>query len=91
MEFWKLILKEIRVLKIGVLKIIWRLKFWKLNLEIEVLKIGILKIKSRNWSFEKYLKIEILKNYFDNGIFFLKKKLRSKDEELRRSTLGFLG
>ena len=35
MEFWKLNLKEIEILKI-----IWELEFWKLNLK----EIGILKI-----------------------------------------------
>ena len=63
MEFWKLNLK-----KIGILKIIWELEFWKLNLkEIGVLnnnwelkfwklnlRIGVLEIKfERNWSFGK--------------------------------------
>ena len=43
MRNWNL---KIGVLKIEVLKIIWRLKFWKLY---------------ENWSFENYLKIEILK------------------------------
>ena len=62
-------LKIENCLKIGVLKIIWWLKLWKLNLKIEVLKIGILKIKFRNWSFENYLKIEVLKIKFGNWSF----------------------
>ena len=37
----------------GILKIIWELEFWKLNL-----RIGFLEIKfERNWSFKNYLKI----------------------------------
>ena len=45
--------------KTRVLKIIWKLKFWKLNLKIGVLKI-IWKL-FENWSFENYLKIKIWK------------------------------
>ena len=49
MEFWKKKLKEIGVFEnclwIGVLKIIWKLEFWKLNLK----EIGVLKI---NWELE---------------------------------------
>ena len=69
MEFWKLNLK-----KIGILKIVWELKFWKLSknwscenyLKIEVfenyLKIEVLKNKYGNWSFENWnLEIEVLK------------------------------
>ena len=56
--------------EIGILKIIWELKFWKLfeNWSFEnYLKIGVLKIRNlknwiRNWSFENDLKIEVLKN-----------------------------
>ena len=52
-------------MRIGVLKIIWKLKFWKLfeNWNFEnYLKIGVLKIKfERNWSFENYLRIRVLK------------------------------
>ena len=47
LEFWKLNLKEI-----GVLKIISELEFWKLNLGIRVLEIKF----KRNWSLENYLK-----------------------------------
>ena len=49
MEFWKLNLKEI-----GILKIIW-------ELEILNLRIGILEVKfKRNWNFENYLGIGVL-------------------------------
>ena len=41
MEFWKLNLKEIRILKI-----IRKLEFWELNL-----RIGGLRIKFKNWNF----------------------------------------
>ena len=52
MEFWKLNLKEI-----GILKIIWELEFCKLNL-----RIGILGIKfERSWNFKNYLRIRVLK------------------------------
>ena len=61
MEFWKLNLKEI-----GILKIIWELRFWKLNLGI-----GSLEIKfERNWSFENYLRIGVLKISFKNWSFW---------------------
>ena len=50
MEFWKLNLKEIKILKI-----IWEWEFWKLNLGIEVLEIKF----ERNMNFENYLRIRI--------------------------------
>ena len=60
MEFWKLNLKEI-----GVLKINWELEFWKL-----VLRIGILEIKfERNWNFENYLRFGVLKIKYKNWNF----------------------
>ena len=60
MEFWKLNLREI-----GVLKIIWELEFWKF-----VLRIGILEIKlERNLNFENYLRIGVLKIKFKNWSF----------------------
>ena len=60
MEFWKLNLKEIRILKI-----IWELELWKLNL-----KIGVLEIKfERNWNFENYLRIGAMKIKFKNWNF----------------------
>ena len=49
-------------LKIGILKIIWKLEFWKLNLRIEVLEIKF----ERNWKFENYLRIGVLKIKFKN-------------------------
>ena len=62
LEFWKLILEEIGVLKINwelefrklnleikVLKIIWKLEFWKLNLRIEISNIKVLKIEFLNF------------------------------------------
>ena len=59
-ESWKLNLKEI-----GILEIIWKLEFWKLNL-----RIGVSEIKfERNWNFENYLRIEILKIKFKNWRF----------------------
>ena len=51
--------------KTGVLKIIWELEFWKLNLIIGVLEIKF----ERNWSFENYLKIGVLKIRFKNWNF----------------------
>ena len=39
--------------KTRVLKIIWKLKYWKLNLKIEIFKMGVLKIKFENLNFEK--------------------------------------
>ena len=65
MEFWKLNMKEIRILKI-----IWELEFWKLNLGIGVLEIKF----ERNWSFEKYLKIKILDNYLKIEVLEIKFK-----------------
>ena len=67
MEFWKLFenWSVENYLKIGVVKIIWKLKFWRINLEIEVLKIRILK----NWSFENDLKFEVLKSKSGNWSF----------------------
>ena len=79
MEFWKLNLKEI-----GVLKINWELESWKLVLRIGVLKInfersfnfenylriGVFEIKfERNWNFENYLRIGVLKIKFKNWSF----------------------
>ena len=60
-------MKEIGVFEnclwIGVLKIIWKLEFWKLNLK----EIGVLKINfERNWSFGNYLRIGVLKIKFKN-------------------------
>ena len=53
MEFWKLNLKEIKILTI-----IWELEFWKLNL-----RIGVLEIKFEiSWNFENYLIIESFEN-----------------------------
>ena len=51
--------------KTGVLKIIWKLEFWKLKFENwnfeNYLKIGVLNItfEKKNWSFENYLEIEV--------------------------------
>ena len=67
MEFWKLILKEI-----GILKIIWESK--NLNLGIEILGVKF----ERNWNFENYLGIGVLeikwklelKIKFKNWIFW---------------------
>ena len=60
MEFWKLNLKEI-----GILKIIWELKFGKL-----VLRIGVLEIKFEiNWNFENYFRIGVWKTKFRNWNF----------------------
>ena len=60
MEILKLNFKEIIILKI-----IWELEFWKLNLRIEVLKIKF----ERNWNFENYLGIGFLKIKFKNWSF----------------------
>ena len=75
---------EIRVLKIKygnwsfenylkkktrVLKIIWKLEFWKLKLEIEVLKIEVLKIKFEILKFWRLnLKLKFWK-LFENWSF----------------------
>ena len=67
MKFWKLILKEIGVLKkIGVLKINWKLGFQKLNLkETGILRIRILK----NYLKLKIMKIRILENLLKLDLF----------------------
>ena len=52
MEFWKLNLKEV-----GILKIIWELEFWKLSLRIRILEIKF----EINWKFENDLRIRVLK------------------------------
>ena len=75
MDFWKLILKEIKILKIGI-------KFFKKNigiLEIKFernwnfendLRIGVLEIKfERNWNFENDLRIRVLNIKFKNWSF----------------------
>ena len=56
---------KMRVLKIkfknwNFEKIIWKWKFWQLNLRIGILKMEVLKIKFENWNFEKL---------FENGVF----------------------
>ena len=63
MEILKLNFKEIIILKI-----IWELEFWKLNLRIEVLKIKF----ERNWNFENYLRIGVLENYLRMGVLKIK-------------------
>ena len=73
LEFWNLFenwslenyLKIRGFLRIGILKIIWELEFWKLNLRIEVLEIKF----ERNWKFENYLRIGVRKIKFKNWSF----------------------
>ena len=48
--------------KTRVLKFIWKLTFWKLNLRIWILGIKF----ERNWNFENYLRIGVLKIKFKN-------------------------
>ena len=52
--------------KTRVLKIIWKLKSYKLNSKIGIfkkyLKMGVLKIKFENWKFEKLFENGNLKN-----------------------------
>ena len=47
--------------RIGVLKIIWKWKLWKLNLKNGVLKI---KFEKKKWNLENYLEIGVLKIEF---------------------------
>ena len=67
--------------KIRVLKIIWKLKSWKLNLKIGILKnylkMTVSKIKFENWNFEKLFENESFENWnfeelFENGILKIK-------------------
>ena len=51
-------MKEIRILKI-----IWELELWKLNLKIRVLEIKF----ERNWNFENYLRVGTMKIKFMNN------------------------
>ena len=52
-------------MKIGILKIIWELELWKLNL-----RIGVLEIKfEKKWDFENYLRIGAMKIKFKNCSF----------------------
>ena len=66
MEFYLRIgILEINLKEIKILKIIWELEFWKLNLGIEVLEIKF----ERNMNSENYLRIGILKIKFNNWSF----------------------
>ena len=58
---------EIKIIwkKTRVLKFIWKLEFWKLNLKIRILEIKF----EINWNFENYLRIEVLKVKFKNWSF----------------------